>query len=80
MNEKDEVCEGCVTNLFLEAPNGGLLTPSLHCGLLQGVLRGEMLKNKKASEAVLTLRDAVSAKSVFVGNSLRGLIRAQLFL
>ena len=78
LNERDELCEGCITNLFLGAPNGGLLTPALTSGLLPGVLRSEMLRNKKASEAVLTLADAVSAKSVFVGNSLRGLMRAQL--
>ena len=63
----------------VDAGDGGpLLTPPLSCGLLAGVLRGEMLETGKAAEAVLTVEDLQAAKALFVGNSLRGLIRARL--
>jgi 4-amino-4-deoxychorismate lyase len=55
---------------------GVLLTPPVSCGLLPGVLRGELLESGEAREAVLTEGDLRRAKAVFAGNSLRGLIRA----
>ena len=37
LNERDEVCEGTITSLFVDAGDGGpLLTPALACGLLAG--------------------------------------------
>lgn len=79
LNERDDVCEGTITTVFVDAGDGGpLLTPPLSCGLLAGVLRGEMLETGKAAEALLTLEDLQAAKALFVGNSLRGLIRARL--
>ena len=42
LNERGEVCEGTITNLFVETEDG-LVTPPLACGLLRGVLREEML-------------------------------------
>jgi 4-amino-4-deoxychorismate lyase len=78
LNEKDEVCEGSITNLFLEVPNGRWLTPAPACGLLPGVLRNEMLKNGDAVSARLSVWDVTSTPTIFVGNSLRGLIRARI--
>ena len=78
-NERDEICEGTITNLCVDAGDGGpLLTPALGCGLLPGILRGELLDQGKAHEAVLTLADLAAAKQLYVGNSLRGLIAARL--
>ena len=56
LNERGEVCEGTITNVFVDAGDGVLLTPALACGLLPGVLRGELLDEGRASEAVLTRR------------------------
>ncbi len=78
LNEKDEVCEGTITTLFLQASDGSMRTPSLQCGLLRGVLRQEMLAKGLASEAVLGLDHLQGARRIFVGNSLRGLIEAQI--
>ncbi|NGN44276.1 hypothetical protein G6N74_24705 [Mesorhizobium sp. CGMCC 1.15528] len=77
-NERGEICEGTITTLFADVGDGLLRTPALHCGLLAGVLRVELLETGKAVEAVLTIDDLHKAKALFVGNSLRGLIRAQL--
>lgn len=78
LNEKGEVCEGTITTLFVPAPDGSLLTPPLSCGLLAGVLRAELLETGAARESVVTPGFLVKAARFFVGNSLRGLIAAEL--
>jgi 4-amino-4-deoxychorismate lyase len=77
LNERDEVCEGTITNLFAESADGVLLTPPLTSGLLPGVLRAELIRERKARGEVLKLDD-LRHRKLFVGNSLRGLIRAEL--
>lgn len=74
LNEKDELCEGTITSLFVDMGDGQLLTPPLQCGLLNGVLRQELLQNGKAKTAILTMQDLQNAKQIFIGNALRGLI------
>ena len=79
LNEAGQVCEGTITSLFLDMGNGApLRTPALTCGLLAGVLRGELIEKGEAVEANLTIDDIGSASKIFVGNSLRGLIAARL--
>lgn len=75
-NTRGELCEGTITNLFFDLGRG-LCTPPLACGLLPGCLRAELLEAGTASEAVLTLDDLPRAR-LWMGNSLRGLIPAQL--
>jgi 4-amino-4-deoxychorismate lyase len=78
LNQHGQVCEGTITNVFIDMGDGVLLTPPLQCGLLPGVLRGELLESGGAKEAMLTEDDLSRAKAIFVGNSLRGLIRVRL--
>ncbi len=78
LNERGELCEGTITNLFVSGGRN-LLTPPLACGLLPGVLREEVLVNGDAAESIMTLNTLERARSVYVGNSLRGLIPARLF-
>jgi len=79
LNERGEVCEGAITTLFVERGDSDILfTPTLTCGLLAGVLRAEMVEAGTAQEAVLTEADLRTAGTIFVGNSLRGLIRSKL--
>ncbi|MEC9462469.1 MAG: aminotransferase class IV family protein [Pseudomonadota bacterium] len=77
LNERDEVCEGTITNIFAESADGMLLTPPLTSGLLPGVLRAELIRGRKARGEVMKLDD-LRHRKLFVGNSLRGLIRAEL--
>lgn len=77
-NEAGAVCEGTMSNVFVRTANGRLKTPALACGLLPGILRRTLLAEGKAEEAVLTVGDLHKAKELFVGNSLRGLVRARL--
>lgn len=77
-NERGEICEGTITNVFADFGSGVLATPRLDCGLLPGVLRAELLDEGRAEEAIYSYDDLTSAKALFVGNSLRGLIPAKL--
>jgi 4-amino-4-deoxychorismate lyase len=77
-NERGDICEGTITNVFADFGDGLLATPRLDCGLLPGVLRAELLDEGRAQEAIYSLDDLKSAKALFVGNSLRGLIPARL--
>ena len=73
-NERGELAEGARSNIFVER-GGVLLTPPLSCGALDGRLRAELIASGRAREAVLTPDDLKDA-TVFLGNSLRGLIKA----
>ncbi len=76
LNERDEVCEGARTNVFL-AQGETLLTPPLASGLLPGTLRARLLAEGKAREDYLALEDLENSE-FFMGNSVRGLVRAIL--
>jgi len=75
LNERGEIAEGSRTNVFVER-DGKLLTPPLASGLLPGVLRSALIAAGKAEEAVLTREDLAGADQVYVGNSVRGLVKA----
>jgi para-aminobenzoate synthetase/4-amino-4-deoxychorismate lyase len=67
--------EGSFTSLFV--PRGGrLATPPLSRGLLPGILRRKLVESGEAFEADLRPEDL--AQGFYIGNALRGLIRARL--
>ena len=76
LNERGELAEGSRTNIFIER-DGRLLTPPLSAGLLPGTLRADLIASGRAVEAVLTEADLASGDPVFLGNSVRGLVRAE---
>ncbi len=76
-NEQDELCEGTITNIFVPQ-SGKLITPPTDSGLLPGVFREELVRQGVAVPGILHLSDLKAAKAFYLGNSLRGLIRAKL--
>jgi 4-amino-4-deoxychorismate lyase len=78
LNQRGEVCEGTITNVFIDIGEPVLVTPALASGLLPGVLRGEMIEQGRAKDAVVTEADLRAARALYVGNSLRGLIKTRL--
>ena len=70
------VTEGSWTSVFAQGPDGMLLTPPTHLGLLPGVLRGSLMVANEAREAELTLDDLT--QGFWLGNAVRGLMRAVL--
>jgi 4-amino-4-deoxychorismate lyase len=74
LNERGEVVEASTTNIFVLS-GGRLLTPADACGPLDGCLRRALHEAGQCAQAVLWVAD-LEAREVFLGNSLRGLIRA----
>ncbi|HTK79988.1 MAG TPA: aminodeoxychorismate synthase component I [Rhizomicrobium sp.] len=77
LNERGEITEGSRTNIFVRM-HGKLVTPAISCGLLNGCLRQELIDCSECSEAILSSDDLVRADEICLGNSLRGLISADL--
>ncbi|MBB5704520.1 4-amino-4-deoxychorismate lyase [Ochrobactrum daejeonense] len=78
LNERGDVCEGTITSIFLDTGGATCTTPALSCGLLDGVLRRELLNNGVVEEGTVSVDDLKNARNILVGNSLRGMIRAKL--
>jgi para-aminobenzoate synthetase/4-amino-4-deoxychorismate lyase len=77
-NERGEVTEGAISNVFVRRA-GKLLTPPLRSGVLPGVFRRHLLESDaSAEERVLTVEDLESGDAVFLGNSVRGLREVRL--
>jgi para-aminobenzoate synthetase/4-amino-4-deoxychorismate lyase len=74
-NERDEVTEGAISNLFVRI-EGRLCTPPLACGVLPGVFRRHLLEAvPRAEERILKLTDLHAADEIYLCNSVRGLRR-----
>lgn len=68
--------EGSFTSLFAQRNDGMLVTPPLARGLLPGILRQELIDSGRAVEGDVTRADL--ARGFFVGNAVRGLMRAHV--
>ncbi|HET9096744.1 MAG TPA: chorismate-binding protein [Candidatus Baltobacteraceae bacterium] len=76
-NERGEMTEGARTTLFVRS-GGTLYTPPLSSGVLPGILRSRLVSQARAVERVLFPGDLVRADALYVGNSARGLLQAEL--
>lgn len=76
LNQDGALAEGSRTTIFVEK-DGVLVTPPSEVGLLPGTLRAELLASGQAIEGRLCLEDMERAKSCYLGNSVRGLVRAE---
>ncbi len=73
LNEREEVTEGAISNLFILRA-GTFLTPPLNSGVLPGVFRRHLLEiDPTIEERVLSVQDVESADSVFLCNAVRGM-------
>lgn len=71
-NELGQITETAIHNIFALL-GGKWLTPPVSCGLLPGVMRGQLLRRLRgACEAVLTLDDLKRAEKIILVNSIRG--------
>jgi len=76
-NSRGEVTETCIGNLVLKR-GSALITPPLSSGLLPGVMREYLLRKETIREKVVKLKDLCNAEQIWVINSLRGWIKAEL--
>ncbi|MCM8536000.1 MAG: aminodeoxychorismate synthase component I [Lentisphaeraceae bacterium] len=70
LNEKNELCEGAISNVFIKLA-GKWFTPPITSGLLPGTWRQEQLSALAATEKVLYAEDLEQAEQVIIGNSVR---------
>ena len=77
LNERNEICEGTITNIFVKIA-GHWLTPPLTSGCLPGVLRRKKIEDASCKVKIVTLSDLKDAEKITVGNALRGEIEAVL--
>jgi len=72
-NERGEITEGAISNIFIKQA-GRLITPPLACGVLPGVFRRYLLESDPtAEEKIITVEDLRAAEKVYLCNSVRGL-------
>jgi para-aminobenzoate synthetase/4-amino-4-deoxychorismate lyase len=80
INQDDEICEGSRSNIFFQI-NEKLFTPPLSSGVLNGILRQDLLDQKKCEEKIFYKKDLENIKNIekiFIGNSVRGLIHVNI--
>ena len=78
MNEREELTEGAISNLFVEK-DGIWFTPPLACGVLPGVFRRHLLETlPNVKERVLRVGDIKAADAIYLCSALRGLRRVHL--
>lgn len=77
-NERGELTEGTIHNLFLVQGNVWR-TPAVACGLLPGIFRARILRRRPNScEAILGLDDLKHADAVYLCNSVRGIFEVKV--
>jgi len=77
VNRYGQLTEGSYHNLVLRL-GGRLVTPPLHCGLLPGVMRQELLAQEAIHEQMLYPADLGQATEIWLINAVRGWRRAEL--
>lgn len=74
-NERNELAEGAVTNIFIRLGEM-YYTPPLNSGILGGILRKKMLSNTEFfKERTLYYEDLISADEIILTNAVRGEVR-----
>ncbi len=77
LNERDELCEGTITNIALLI-DGSWRTPPLSSGCLPGTYRQHLLNEGQIKDEVLTVSELRGATKVILMNALRGEIAAKI--
>ena len=78
-NERGELTEGARSNVFVEI-EGSWHTPPIDCGLLPGVMRQQVLADRRyrASERTLNADDLARATAIMLTNAVRGTMRVSV--
>ena len=76
-NERGEVTESSIANVVVAIGNE-LCTPPISSGLLAGTFRDQLLAEGKIRERVITVEELKNAKKLFLINSVRKWMKAEL--
>lgn len=78
-NQNGEITESCRANILVEK-QGSWLTPSLNCGMLNGIARQQLLDLREVQESIIDKDYLLAADSIWLVNSVRGRWKAELIL
>lgn len=76
-NTKEDVCCGSTSNLFIEE-NGTLITPPLSEGVMAGITRAKIIRERGAKEEPISEKRLRAADRIFLTNSFFGMREAKL--
>ena len=76
-NERNEVTESGTANIVVRIDDE-LYTPPVSCGLLAGTFRDQLLAEGTIRERVITVEELKNAKEIFLINSVRKWMEAEL--
>jgi para-aminobenzoate synthetase / 4-amino-4-deoxychorismate lyase len=76
-NTRGEITESCTANVVIRRGRN-LVTPPVESGLLAGTCRAELVARGRIREAIITVDDMRSSDQIFLINSVRGWMRAEL--
>lgn len=69
-NERGEVTESTIANIVIQR-DGRWVTPPVECGLLPGVMRAHLLRNREITEGIIRKEDLREATKIRLINSVR---------
>lgn len=76
INGNNEITEARFYNLIIEI-DSKLITPPIECGLLNGIYRQTMIKNKLLTEQIIYKDMLCKASKIYLCNDVRGLIECK---
>ncbi len=76
-NERGEITESGIANVVARI-DGELVTPPVSCGLLPGTFRAYLLDRGEIKERVITIEELKNASEIYLINSVRKWMRAEL--
>jgi para-aminobenzoate synthetase/4-amino-4-deoxychorismate lyase len=76
-NERGEITESCTANVVIDL-DGALVTPPIECGVLGGTFRAWLLDQGQIAERVITVKMLRSARLIYLINSVRKWMEAEL--
>ena len=74
LNENNKIAECSTSNLFF-IKDKKIFTPSISCGLLNGIIRDWIIENYSVIEDEFELNDLFNADEVFITNSVVGIMK-----
>lgn len=77
-NDRGEITEFTRGNVLMELRSGGLVTPPLHCGLLDGVGRACVIAAGGVREVAVRVDELHTVRRIWFVNALRGRVPVQL--
>lgn len=79
INEKGYVTESSIFNVVIKL-NGVCYTPKVTDGVLPGIMRAVLLEKNEIIEKSIAIDELLQAEAIYVINSVRGMIKAELML